>query len=200
MLYLWDQTVPHFHLIIHGHHSLFFFPPFSLFFSRLSPSITFWLFLLSSFLSLLFFYCLLLTPLFISALASSTASSSSSSPPVHVVCLWFQGQSIGHCLYCDKAKFMCVCVLTQQGVGCHRDRATDKLAHDTLIPYCDLPSKLSVCIMETQSWHYLYLYLLRKLLVLGGCKISVFASFPPPASSHCAKLSEPSPGSTVASY
>lgn len=199
MLYLWDQTVPHFHLIIHGHHSLFFFPPFSLFFSRLSPSITFWLFLLSSFLSLLFFYCLLLTPLFISALASSTASSSSS-PPVHVVCLWFQGQSIGHCLYCDKAKFMCVCVLTQQGVGCHRDRATDKLAHDTLIPYCDLPSKLSVCIMETQSWHYLYLYLLRKLLVLGGCKISVFASFPPPASSHCAKLSEPSPGSTVASY
>lgn len=199
MLYLWDQTVPHFHLIIHGHHSLFFFPPFSLFFSRLSPSITFWLFLLSSFLSLLFFYCLLLTPLFISALASSTASSSSS-PPVHVVCLWFQGQSIGHCLYCDKAKFMCVCVLTQQGVGCHRDRATDKLAHDTLIPYCDLPSKLSVCIMETQSWHYLYLYLFRKLLVLGGCKISVFASFPPPASSHCAKLSEPSPGSTVASY
>ena len=41
---------------------------------------------------------------------------------------------------------VCVCVLTQQGVGCHRDQATDKLVYDTL-PRCDLPSKISVCIM-----------------------------------------------------
>lgn len=38
---------------------------------------------------------------------------------------------------------MRVCVVTQQGVGCRRDPATDKFVYDTLC-YCDLPSKMSL--------------------------------------------------------
>lgn len=58
-----------------------------------------------------------------------------------------KASSIGHCLFCDWAEFVCVRALTQQGVGCHCDRATDKVVYDTL-PCSDLPSKVTVCIMD----------------------------------------------------
>lgn len=114
------------------HHITISFLPVPLFFVFLSTCspITFCLFFPHTFLFFLvfllslLFHCLftfLRLPFFLpSAFASLNASSSSSSslPVCMRLRVKFQGQSIVHCLYCDLARIMCVCVcvLTQQGL------------------------------------------------------------------------------------